>query len=536
MSHKGRNASPFLSVTKKRVNVSGLTSRQLQSLNELIAEMKKSPDNVVHLGPPATSTKKPPARQPPTGSRPAPAPQPPPPVLPASATQQQQPSSSTAPPRSPVRSLPPQQQPQIAARNLRSSQQTQPTTRPQSPIDVDEPDDGAAHGGAPPALRPLPNPISQRVVIFDNITNMSRKELEPELCRIAAWLQPAAVDIMRSGGLRVKCKTPADADRLLKRDGFPDDAFHGRYTVHRPGKIDESRPVSKHLDKDLRSVITSRLPIHYDAADLRHIFKPEYVEEIRDIPPKDLNRPPLRIIVMRTKELRDDAIENGLFFFNRRVAVRPLRSPVLPLFCRKCSGFDHTAVDCKKPVFTCSKCAGNHETSACIVQQRDALCPNCPADSNNHFATYRGCPAFKAAATKEIERREARINAKLAARERRQPRRQFASENAPRSAAPAPVRPGVSFAAAAQRNVGQPQPQPLPQQPPQNDVLQKITETLDKILAGFATLNAKFLDLEKRQHRLEAIYDIGDDDSDAELMDVGNDDLDDSHVSHPQHG
>ena len=168
-----------------------------------------------------------------------------------------------------------------------------------------------------------------------------------------------------------------------------------------------------------------------------------------------------RFIVMRTKELRDDAIENGLFFFNRRVAVRPLRSPVLPLFCSKCSGFDHTAVDCKKPAFTCSKCAGNHETSACIVQQRDALCPNCPADSNNHFATYRGCPAFKAAATKEIERREARINAKLAARERRQPRRQFASENAPRSAAPAPVRPGVSFAAAAQRNVGQPQPQPL---------------------------------------------------------------------------
>jgi hypothetical protein len=291
-------------------------------------------------------------------------------------------------------------------------------------------------------------PTSHLVVIFDNIVGVPRKGLEPELYRIAPWLHPVAVDVMRSGGLRVKCKTPADADRLLKRDGFPENAFNGPFTVHRPGSYDKSRPVSPRLDSELRSVITSRLPSHYDVDDLRKFLLPEYVESIREIPPKDPNRPPLRVIVMKTNEQRDEALLNGLQFLNRRISVRPLRPPVLPAFCRRCSKPGHPTVDCTSPHFTCAKCAGRHSTLTCNVQRQDFICPNCTTDESGpvpHSATYRGCPAFRTAAAKEAERRSARVAAKLAREDRfRNPHR-----NAPRSNNLAPVRTGVSFANAA---------------------------------------------------------------------------------------
>ena len=514
--------------------MTGLSTANLSNLRAIAAEMKKNPGGNVTFVPLAAPANKPPV---PTASSCArsralsdhqstsrqtsssiPQSSTTAPQL-ASASSQQQPTGS-------------QQQQQSTDRILRSSQQPQ---RVSSPIDVDMADPNTAQAGN----KPLPNPPSLRVVIFDNVLNMSRKELEPELCRVAAWLQPVAVDIMRSGGLRVKCNTPAEADRLLKRDGFPADAFKGRFTVHRPGKIDESRPISQHLERDLRSVITSRIPIHYDAADLREIFNPDYVEDIRVIPPRDLNRAPLRILVMKTKQLRDEAIELGLQFFNRRINVRPLRAPVLPLFCRKCSGFDHTAVDCKKQHYVCSKCAGNHDTTTCNVQNRDAECPNCPEGSRGHFATYRGCPAFKVATSKEVERRQARIDAKLAARDRRRPR--FNDINNPRSNVPAPVIPGVSFSAAvAGQHLRQQQPQQplqLPQQP-QPDVLQTIVETLRSLRGEISTLNRKITDLEKQQRRLhERVEGIPsfEDDEDDEMMAIGNDE-DNNVVNNDQHG
>jgi hypothetical protein len=379
-----------------------------------------------------------------------------------------------------------------------------------------------------PNDRPLPNPVSNRVVIFDNIIGMSRKELEPELCRIAPWLQPDAVDIFRSGGLRVKCKTPADAERLLQRDGFPPNPFTPGFTVHRPGAQDNSRGISQQLDRDLRSVICSRIPVHLNATDLREIFAADYVESVRDIPPKNPNIPPLRVIVMKTRELREDALANGLKFYNRRVKVRPLRPPVLPLFCRKCSGYGHTAIDCNKPQPTCAKCSGNHLTITCLVQQRDGACPHCPDDAPHHFATYRGCPAFKAACAVESERRQARIDAKLASRNRRQPQREGPQQ--PRTNAPAPVQPGVSYLAAAQRNIPglnlaptanqqpnaapivAPQPPPPLQGPPiapaPNDnaiinLLQTIRAEIAFIRQQQAAFDRKLIKLDNQQQRLE---------------------------------
>ncbi len=362
---------------------------------------------------------------------------------------------------------------------------------------------GAQPSNAPPreAAGASNGPTSHLVVIFDNIVGVPRKGLEPELCRIAPWLHPIAVDIMRSGGLRVKCKTPADADRLLKRDGFPEDAFYGYYTVHRPGSYDRSKPVSPRLQCELRSVITSRLPGHYTADDLRTLLLPEYVESIRDIPPKDTTRPPLRVLVMKTAEHKDDALVNGLQFLNRRIKVRPLRPPVNPAFCRRCSRPGHPTVDCTSPHFICAKCAGRHSTLTCMVQQQDYVCPNCSTeegDAVRHSATYRGCPVFRAAAAKESERRSARLAARLA----KEDNRRHPTRSAPRSNASAPVRNGLSYASATAAPTAHSSASSAPKTPPPISADQSVHELLLSFKKEFETSRAQMIALQRQVAQL----------------------------------
>lgn len=562
--------NPWTSVTRKsptKLDLSGLNDAQKKELRALATSYKaRSATNSSqpNRGPDSQAAS---ASSQPSGSHAAP-------VQPDPGKQSTSTRPSTTQGRSPSSGLPPS-----GKKNSLATQGRSPSSggnRPTSPISIHElshspakrvatrsttanlpktatadvvmADSDASNIPDNQQRQQLPNPVSNLVVIFDNITNMLKKQLEPELCRVAPWLQPTAVDFMRSGGMRVKCQTPADADRLLKRDGFPADAFGGRFTVHRPGKIDDSRPISLHLAKDLRSVVTTRLPLCYDASDLCRIFGADYVEEVRDIPPKDLNRPPLRIIVLKSKELRDDAVENGLRFFNRRVRARPLRAPVLPLFCRKCSGYGHTAVDCKAKQFTCAKCSGNHDTATCNIQRRDAQCPNCPIESRDHFATYRGCPAFKDATKNEIERRQHRLNAKLEARERRRNAgRQQPANNQAFTNTPAPVQPGIPFATVVRGNASLEQPPPqLPQpQQPQPDLrmiwtaLLKIQNDLDVLRKQQTTLSVKVYDIEKQQTRFEERQDglphFDDDYDDAELMEVGNSDHNDSRTDDQNH-
>jgi hypothetical protein len=348
----------------------------------------------------------------------------------------------------------------------------------------------------------IPNPVRNRIVIIDGIIGISRKELEPQLCQAAPWLEPETIDIMRNGGLRIKCKTPAEAERLLKRDGFPADVFGGSFNVHRPGSIDSSRPISKQYERDQRSAITSKIPACYNASDAMGCLDANYVEEIRDIPPRDPNRPPLRIITFRTKEMRDEAMQSGLKWFNRRIKVRPLRPPVLPLLCRKCSKYGHTAVDCKQQQFTCAKCGGSHSTATCQTQQRDYRCPNCPQGAS-HSANYRGCPAFKEAATVEIAQRQARLDAKLAKLDKRRPQNQ---QRAPqRSSAPAPIRPGVSYATAMQPTSQQTALPAQPAPPASNDLmvmLLDIKKQLSFLVSEQGKINDRLGEIETDQVRL----------------------------------
>jgi hypothetical protein len=323
-------------------------------------------------------------------------------------------------------------------------------------MDMDSTTQG--HAAAAGATRAPANPTNPRVVILENFAvHWNRKSLEPELYRIAPWLYPQAVEVMHSGGLRVVCKTPADADKLVKRDGFPDNAFGGsKFTIHRPGSTDPTRPISARMEKESRTVLSSTLPIHYTADEIRHLMHPDYLDEIRDIPPKDFRRPPLRVVVLKSKAMRDDAIENGLIFMNRRVKARPLRCPILPLLCRHCFKFGHVAIDCKSPTPFCGKCSSTeHTVDDCHVDLADACCPNCPDPlpgedqmKRKHFGYYRGCPAHQEASRKEAEARLARAEEKEKKARAIEQRR-----NQERSQKPAPVQPGRSFLAAASARI-----------------------------------------------------------------------------------
>jgi hypothetical protein len=336
-------------------------------------------------------------------------------------------------------------------RTLRSAIQPPPTSGI-APASVDGVAAAHANPAGPMQVDPAPparGPDQPKcTVIIDNVIGVDRKGLEPELYRNAPWLHPIAVEAMFSGGLRIKCKTPADARRLISREGFADDAFKGPFTIHHPGERDPTRPPSRRLAQELRSVLTSRLPGHYDAADLRRLMPLDYVESIRDFPKGDPNRPPKRCVVMATQELADDALANGLKFLNRTVLVIPLRAPVGPGFCFKDSKPGHATVDCTSPHFVCYKCSEHHFSNGCDVPPERAKRPNC---GGNHYATYRGCTKYREAVKAEIERRAARVATKLAKRNRRrgQGHQPAPQRSAPRSQNPAPVVPGTSFAAAA---------------------------------------------------------------------------------------
>jgi hypothetical protein len=496
---KRHSGSPWLAAKTKKINVEKLTPEQCAEVQQLVQKMKTK--NTSNSSNSNSETEH---------------------AAPSAKNQRQQPDPKA---KSKAVSNAAAAAPK---RELRNTQRAPPA----QPPDVDMTDQPT-----PKTADTLPNPVSNRVVIFDNIINITRKELEPELYRVAPWLHPDAVDVMHSGGLRVKCKTPADADRLLKRDGFPDNAFRGPFTVHRPGKIDQSRPVSTKLNKDLRTVITARLPMHYDADDLRTFFDPQYVEEIKTIPPKDLNRPPLRLTVMKSLQLRDEVIKDGLKFLNRVVPVRPLRAPVLPLFCRKCSGLDHTAVDCKSKKLVCAKCSGNHNYNDCNIQQVDAVCPNCPDGANHHFATYRGCPAYRAATVKESQRRQARVTQKIAARENRYNGYRPAQ---PRSENPAPVRQGLSYASATRANQQPINNQPTATQSDGNNesiltLLRSIQNEIQTLKSQIGDQQRRFNEFEKMQQRLEEHYEGGpsqDDEEDEDDQMIYDDELSQQSPNH----
>lgn len=118
-------------------------------------------------------------------------------------------------------------------------------------------------------------------------------------------------------------------------------------------------------------------------------------------------------------ELRDCAttpeIYNLRTLLHMRVMVEAYRGPSGPRQCHNCCRFGHVTSGCNAHP-RCVKCAGAHHTNACTKSDPTTLatCANC---NEQHTASYRGCPVFKAATISH----KARLLASKSLTERAQP-------------------------------------------------------------------------------------------------------------------
>lgn len=67
----------------------------------------------------------------------------------------------------------------------------------------------------------------------------------------------------------------------------------------------------------------------------------------------------------------------------------PSNSPLTPVQCKKCQGYNHSSNFCNYPP-RCVKCGGGHLSFHCEKPKfiTDPKCANC---GGNHAASYRGC-------------------------------------------------------------------------------------------------------------------------------------------------
>nr|XP_018910285.1 PREDICTED: rho GTPase-activating protein gacF-like [Bemisia tabaci] len=76
---------------------------------------------------------------------------------------------------------------------------------------------------------------------------------------------------------------------------------------------------------------------------------------------------------------------------NMRVMIEPIpsNSPLTPIQCKKCQGYNHSSNFCNYPP-RCVKCSGEHMSFLCEKPKYipDPKCVNC---GGNHAASYRGC-------------------------------------------------------------------------------------------------------------------------------------------------
>ncbi|XP_055932741.1 uncharacterized protein LOC129962771 [Argiope bruennichi] len=80
------------------------------------------------------------------------------------------------------------------------------------------------------------------------------------------------------------------------------------------------------------------------------------------------------------------------------VKLEPYRTKNTATICYNCSGFHHSARNCRiKP--RCIKCNGNHPTRDCQIKEKigNPVCINCNA--TGHLAAWKGCPAIPRAQT-----------------------------------------------------------------------------------------------------------------------------------------
>lgn len=185
----------------------------------------------------------------------------------------------------------------------------------------------------------------------------------------------------QEGGVRIKCNDTTSYSNLLK---VLEESNIYLHTHQLP------------QDKGLRFVIKN-LHATTDPNSIRaFLTKQGYSTKYVNVLKNRFTGMPLNIFEVEIATSVDLDVEKILAINkinNQEVVVERQARRTDPVQCHRCQAFGHSKNYCRRP-FVCLKCAGNHPTTECKKDKNTpGLCANC---GNQHIASYKGCPIYKA--------------------------------------------------------------------------------------------------------------------------------------------
>ncbi|GBM00122.1 hypothetical protein AVEN_176370-1 [Araneus ventricosus] len=190
---------------------------------------------------------------------------------------------------------------------------------------------------------------------------------------------PETICKYQRGYIKISPHSLEDRDKIIETL----DKTEKEYVLSEPP---ESRPI--------KIVIKNLPPDHSKERIVRDLEENKYkvirINQLRNFRLKTL----LPIFLV---ELAKTPNANNIFqvekINNFSVKIEHYRKKQRATMCYRCSGFFHSARNCKcKP--RCIKCNGTHETRLCSIKSKidNPICINCK--ENGHLASWKGCPKY----------------------------------------------------------------------------------------------------------------------------------------------
>lgn len=189
----------------------------------------------------------------------------------------------------------------------------------------------------------------------------------------------------QDGGVRVKCKDTDSYNNLLQLLQKQNIFLH---THQRPE------------DKGLRIVIRN-LHASTSTNTIRTLLANEgYAVKYANVLKNRYTGIPLNIFEVEIDCKNNPQAEQVLTIKrlgNQEVTIERQARRTDPVQCHRCQAFGHSKNYCRR-AFVCLKCAGQHASTECKKDKGSpGLCANC---GNQHVASYKGCPVYKAERSK----------------------------------------------------------------------------------------------------------------------------------------
>lgn len=190
---------------------------------------------------------------------------------------------------------------------------------------------------------------------------------------------------IQDGGVRVKCKDADSYSSLLQLLQKQNILLH---THQKPE------------DKGLRLVIRN-LHASTSTSTIRSLLSSKgYEVKYANVLKNRFTGIPLNMFEIEIDCKNNPQIEQILSIKrlgNQEVTIERQARRTDPVQCHRCQAFGHSKNYCRR-AFVCLKCAGSHPSTDCKKDKSSpGLCANC---GNQHIASYKGCPVYKAERSK----------------------------------------------------------------------------------------------------------------------------------------